>query len=65
MVHGRLQLMAQLTSFQVETERALEERSKAMGVVVEDRKTLGDLEPFVEGRVRDLAIWIYTDFSGQ
>lgn len=54
-------LMAQLTTFQVETERALQEHLKPLGATVQDRKVVGDMEPFVESKVRDLAIWIYAD----
>jgi len=53
--------MTQLTTFQVETERHLEEQLKVVGAVLEDRKVSEGMEPFVEGRVRDLSIWIYAD----
>jgi hypothetical protein len=53
--------MAQLTDFQVETERALEQSLEKVGVALEERKLRGETETYIEAKVHDLSVWIYTD----
>jgi hypothetical protein len=53
--------MDKLTAFQRETERSLRQRLGAVGVSIADRKVLGEVEAYIEARVDDVRIWIYSD----
>ena len=53
--------MQELTVFQRETERLLEERLMTLGVSLEGRAVSGQEEIFVEATVKDIRIWIYLD----
>jgi hypothetical protein len=54
-------MSSRLSKEQVLTELQLLERMSASGATLHDRKIGGEQEPYIEGSIGNIQIWIYHD----